>query len=272
MWIANQIARFSTTPTTAAVMADRAPCRAWLPRSTSMKGAPRKMNRKHGHEGHPGGEQAAERARHERRQRAGIAEGAHEAHELEHHDERAGRGLGHAEAVEHLAGLEPAVVLDRLLGDVGQHRVGAAEGHDRHGREEGGDLAEHVVGAERHEEHGDGHEPQGEADRRRRAAPAPRSGGHARAVPRRAGLRHPRPACRPWPGRARLRPGRPAAPARPPTKPIRPAVRTMIGNGTPKKKIATKAAAASADHDPVLERLRCRSAPPPGARPRARRP
>ena len=39
-------------------------------------------------------------------------------------------------------------------------------------------------------------------------------------------------------------------------KPITPAVSTMIGNGTPKKKIATKAAAASADHDPVLERLR----------------
>src|SRR5262245_5062189 len=47
-WIANQTARFSTTPTTAAVIADKAPLRALLPRSASMNGAPRKIQRKEG--------------------------------------------------------------------------------------------------------------------------------------------------------------------------------------------------------------------------------
>ena len=81
--------------------------------------------------------------------RAGIAEGGHEAHELQDHDQRSGRGLGHAEAVQHLARPKPVVVLDRLLRDIGQHRVGAAEGHHRHLREEDRDLAEDVAGPER---------------------------------------------------------------------------------------------------------------------------
>ena len=57
-----------------------------------------------------------------------------------HHDQRARRRLGHAEAVEHLAGLQPAVGLDRLLRDIGEHRIGAAEGDDRHLGEEHRDL------------------------------------------------------------------------------------------------------------------------------------
>src|SRR5215468_3796412 len=48
LWIANQIARLRTTPTTAAVIADIAPLSALLPRRTSTKGAPRKIHRKHG--------------------------------------------------------------------------------------------------------------------------------------------------------------------------------------------------------------------------------
>jgi hypothetical protein len=48
VWIANQIARLSTTPTTAAVIADSAPLSALLPRNVSMKGAPRKIQRKQG--------------------------------------------------------------------------------------------------------------------------------------------------------------------------------------------------------------------------------
>src|SRR5947209_20631570 len=51
VWMANQIARLSTTPTTAAVMADKAPLSALLPRSVSMNGAPRKIQRKHGVKG-----------------------------------------------------------------------------------------------------------------------------------------------------------------------------------------------------------------------------
>src|SRR5262245_24146329 len=45
---ANQIARLSTTPTTAAVIADSAAFRLLLLRKDSMKGAPRKIHRKHG--------------------------------------------------------------------------------------------------------------------------------------------------------------------------------------------------------------------------------
>src|SRR2546421_4828846 len=48
VWIANQIARFKITPTTAAVMAESAALSAWLPRSFSTNGAPRKIQRKHG--------------------------------------------------------------------------------------------------------------------------------------------------------------------------------------------------------------------------------
>ena len=40
----NQIARFRTTPTTAAVIADSAPLKGLLPRSLSMNGAPRKID------------------------------------------------------------------------------------------------------------------------------------------------------------------------------------------------------------------------------------
>ena len=35
-------------------------------------------------------------------------------------------------------------MIDRLLGDIGEHRVGAAEGDHRHLAEEDGDLAEDV--------------------------------------------------------------------------------------------------------------------------------
>src|SRR6266550_4644181 len=48
VWMANQIARLRTTPTTDAVMADNAAFKFLLSRSTSMKGAPRKIQRKHG--------------------------------------------------------------------------------------------------------------------------------------------------------------------------------------------------------------------------------
>src|SRR5713101_5908282 len=53
LWIANQIARLSTTPTTAAVMADKAPLSALLPRSVSMNGAPEENPEKAGRERDP---------------------------------------------------------------------------------------------------------------------------------------------------------------------------------------------------------------------------
>ena len=63
-------------------------------------------------------------------ERAGFAKCADERDELHHLDQWAGRRLGHAEAVEHFAGLEPAEGFDRLLRDVGEDGVGAAERDD----------------------------------------------------------------------------------------------------------------------------------------------
>ena len=129
-----------------------------------------------GDEGDPGRQQSAERGRQHRRQRAGIAIGGHEADELQHHDQRARRGLGHAEAVEHLARLQPVIMLDRLLGDIGQHRIGAAERHHRHLGEEQRDLAEHVGLPEPDQERGDRHQPQQQPDRAYASARAPTLG------------------------------------------------------------------------------------------------
>ena len=53
-------------------------------------------------------------------------------------------------------------MFDPLLRDVGEHRIGAAEGHDRHLAEEHGDLAEHVGAAEGGEKRDDWDEPERE--------------------------------------------------------------------------------------------------------------
>ena len=50
-------------------------------------------------------------------------------------------------------------MLDRLLRDVGEHRIGAAEGDDRHLGEEQRLLREDMPPAEREGEHRDGREP-----------------------------------------------------------------------------------------------------------------
>ena len=146
---ANQIARLRITPTTAAVIAASAADSALLPRRVSTKGAPRKIHRKQGTKvtqvvSTPPSAPASSGGR-----LPGLAEGAHEADELHDHDQRPGRRLGHAQAVQHLAGPQPAIGLDGRLGDIGQHRVGAAEGDHRHLGEEHGDLAEHVARPQR---------------------------------------------------------------------------------------------------------------------------
>lgn len=48
VWIANQIEGLRITPTTAAVIADSAPARAFVAFHEHMNGAPRKIQRKHG--------------------------------------------------------------------------------------------------------------------------------------------------------------------------------------------------------------------------------
>ncbi len=124
------------TPTTAAVMPVRAADRAWLPRSRSTYGAPRKMKTKQGTNVTQVVSSAASTAATHGLSEPGVAVGAEERDELHDHDQRARRGLGEGEAADHLAGCEPAVDLDGLLGDVGQHGVGAAEGDQRGAGEE----------------------------------------------------------------------------------------------------------------------------------------
>src|SRR5262245_29041282 len=124
------------------------------------KRRPEENPEKAGGERHPGGEQAAERSGHHGRERTGIAVRRNEAHELQHHDQRPRSGLGHSETIEHLPRLEPAVIFDRLLRDIGEYRIGAAERHHRHLAEEHGDLAEDVGAAERDKQRDDRNEPE----------------------------------------------------------------------------------------------------------------
>ena len=111
---------------------------------------------------------------------------------MQHEDQRPRRGFREAEPGEHLGRGQPAIVLDGFLRDIGEHRISAAEGDDRHLGEEPGDVApdRHV-----HQQH-DRPEPDGEDDepgaprRRRHACDAvgvPRHGGVEQRG--RAGLR-----------------------------------------------------------------------------------
>ena len=136
---------------------------------------------------------------------------------------------------------EPAVGLDRLLRDVGEHRVGAAEGDHRHLAEEDAEPREDVVRAERQRQ---------QRDRRRARAPAPISGARSAAEAARACGRRSvaeRRVASGRPGRGRAVPaGREASsPARAATSRSGRPPSTISGNGASKKKIATKAAAAS---------------------------
>ena len=126
------------------------------------------------------------------------------------------------------AGHQPAICLDRLLRHIGEDSVGAAEGDDRHLGEEQPLCEEHAVGAAENADHRDRREPRREKDgdecdgaaQRRRglcglfglAVILDAQAGAARFVPRGS------------------------------LQPLPPM--TMAGNGTPKKKISTKASAA----------------------------
>ena len=115
-------------------------------------------------EGRPRRDRRAERGGEERRQRSGMLPRADEADELQHHDERPRRRLGEAQAIEHLAGLEPAVMLHRLLRDVWQHGIRAAESDER-GLAEKQPLAhQRALRTEPREERPDRNPPQREPD------------------------------------------------------------------------------------------------------------
>ena len=153
------------TPTTAAVIAVSAPAQRLVAAQGLDERGAQEDPQEAGHERHPGGQQAAQRSGHHRIEPARITEGGHEPDELRDHDERAGRRLRHAQAVQHLAWTQPVVMLHGLLGDVGQHGIGTAEGHDRHLAEEDRCLSERAACTQRDQQQNDRHQPQREPDR-----------------------------------------------------------------------------------------------------------
>ena len=140
-------------------------------------------------------------------------------------------------------GRSQPIVLDRLLRDIRQHRVGTAEGHHCHLREEDRDLAKHVGLAKRPQDGDNRHQPQHEPD-----AAGAQGTGHRRACVVGKNIaeeilgRRARPPCA---GPCPPPTSNWRSPARPPKKPIKPAPKMMIGKGTSKKKMPMKAAAAS---------------------------
>ena len=102
----NHIARFRITPTTAAVIAASAPASAACRAAARCRRAEEDPEERRD-EGHPGHQHRREHRRRPWIEPARVAEGREKADELHDHDQRPGRGLGHAEAVEHLAGRHP---------------------------------------------------------------------------------------------------------------------------------------------------------------------
>ena len=173
-------------------------------------------------------------------ERAGVAVGAEEGHELDDHDQRAGGGLGQRQAAHHLARRQPAVDLDRLLGHVGEHGVGAAEGDQRGPGEEQPLRGEDAAGAGQ--------------QRRRRATGTPQTSSPTTRIRTVAAPRLGRSACRassgisgggplvvglasPWPARV------PGA-SRPSSQPATAAAATTTGNGTANRARARNEATA----------------------------
>ena len=130
------------------------------------------------HERHPGRQAATAMHRgNPRVQRPGIAIGADERDELHDHDQRPRGGLGQRKPAHHLPRRQPAVDVDGLLGDVGQHGVGAAEGDHRGAGEEQALVDEDAVAAEEQRGHGDRREPQHQPDAQDRRPQRRRTGG-----------------------------------------------------------------------------------------------
>src|SRR6267143_5534160 len=93
-----------------------------------------------------------------------MAECRDEGHVLYHHDQRARRGFSERQTVEHLAGTEPAICLDRALRDIGEHRISAAERYQCGYPEERALLGEHAVSAEKQHRANHWPEPQYKTD------------------------------------------------------------------------------------------------------------
>ena len=164
------------TPTTAAVIADSAPASALLPRSVSMNGAPRKIQRKHG----ANVTQVASRPPSVPASIGDSAPASRKAAMKPTNCSTMISGPGVVSAMPSPSSISPGVsqpiMLHRLLRHIGEHRVGAAERHHRHLGEEHRDLAEDVGWPEPDQQDGDRRKPQREPDRADASAPACRFG------------------------------------------------------------------------------------------------
>ncbi len=121
----------------------------------------------------PRSNQRTERACEQRRESARMIPAAHEADELQNHDERSRCCLGETEAVHHLTWLKPAIGSGRLLRDVGQNRVGAAEGDHRGFAEEETFLEQCGVPALPETDHQQRRPPERNADKCNAQRPVP---------------------------------------------------------------------------------------------------
>ena len=145
---ANQAERLRTTPTTAAVIAESAACRLLFFAQGFDKRRPDEDEEEARHEGDPGRDRGAEQGGGPRIERARVAISGDEADELQDHHQRARCRFGEGESVDHLARLHPGEILDRTLGDIGEHRIGSAERDHSRLTEEAAFTGDDVVGAE----------------------------------------------------------------------------------------------------------------------------
>src|SRR5882724_1754592 len=74
---------------------------------------------------------------------------AEETDKLQNHNERAGRCFGETEPIEHLRRGKPMIMLDRLLRDIREHRIGAAESNDGSFAEKDSFAKNRVIGSEK---------------------------------------------------------------------------------------------------------------------------
>ncbi len=87
------------------------------------------------------GDDAARRAG----QWPGRPKAGEEADELQNQDQRTRCRFREAKTREHLRGRQPVIRLDRVLRDIGEHRVSTADGDNRHLGEEPGDVRERAA-------------------------------------------------------------------------------------------------------------------------------
>src|ERR1700682_2252132 len=74
---------------------------------------------------------------------------AKESDELQNHNERAGGCFGETKSIEHLWSGKPMIMLDCLLGNVRQDRIGAAESDDGCFAEKDSFAKNRVIGSEK---------------------------------------------------------------------------------------------------------------------------